>query len=962
MSWLSSFFGKATPVPPVGQEPGTTFTGETPLEEDILIHELASGTDITEYKADPSGLPSFQKLMAMDRERQANHLGRLVHWLIEADRSVREFRSKLADPHNPDLKSGWSMIWGRRRMLHSVMTRLMARKLPVSDETLASMIDWCLESDSRYMMGSYYPLLQIVALVETRSKTEGMPEVVIERLAKLGQMLESQHEDSQIRKTLERIRMILGNAPEIPITAGEVWADAAIADLGGIEASERAAWVQLLHHCKSATGGTPSAKWLKLGATLLGKIDPDQFRSFVSRWFFLTDKKRIHSALTLHQWNVRCAEDAFGNRRYEFLQLLPAERRNWKDLEIIDAAIRKADQPWEYLRHFREQPEAKTLFGEQAPAFDLPEAAPAFAPVEDLLIIPAHMELLTGLTWVAGLIQDAAVSRSLGVMAVSMYRKVPGIGPRAVRVGNACITALGMIGNEDALGQLALLKVKVKFGGAQAALDKAMTRLAEKLGVSREDLEEMSVPAYGMTEVGRLSQRFGESTAVLTIVDSRSTTVSWKRGDGKPQKSVPAAVKADFAEDLKEFMAAKKDIERMLPAQAERLDGLYLHRKSWPLPTWRERYLDHPLIGALARRLLWNFTASEHTVTGIWLKDGIVDRFGNPIVMDEEKTMVSLWHPLHQDIRIVLGWRGFLEEWQIVQPFKQAHREVYLLTPAEEQTLVYSNRFAAHLLRQHQFNALCAARGWKNSLRLMVDSEYPPATRRLPDWGLRAEFWIEGAGTEYGEDTLESGAYRHVSTDQVRFYQINAGQVSAHASGGGYSSGWRSQGVAEPVPLAQVDPLVFSEVMRDVDLFVGVSSVGNDPTWLDGGRNEQRRDYWQNISFGELNASAHTRKEILEKLVPKLKIAAVCSLEDKFLIVRGQRHSYKIHLGSGNILIMPQDKYLCIVPAQGQIEKAGERLYLPFEGDRILSVILSKAFLLAADDKITDATILRQLG
>jgi hypothetical protein len=35
---------------------------------------------------------------------------------------------------------------------------------------------------------------------------------------------------------------------------------------------------------------------------------------------------------------------------------------------------------------------------------------------------------------------------------------------------------------------------------------------------------------------------------------------------------------------------------------------------------------------------------------------------------------------------------------------------------------------------------------------------------------------------------------------------------------------------------------------------------------------------------------------------------------------------------------------------------------LPFEGDGALSVILSKAFLLAADDKITDATILRQLG
>ena len=32
-----------------------------------------------------------------------------------------------------------------------------------------------------------------------------------------------------------------------------------------------------------------------------------------------------------------------------------------------------------------------------------------------------------------------------------------------------------------------------------------------------------------------------------------------------------------------------------------------------------------------------------------------------------------------------------------------------------------------------------------------------------------------------------------------------------------------------------------------------------------------------------------------------------------------------------------------------------------FEGDSLLAVILSKAFLLAADDKITDTTITRQI-
>jgi len=73
-----------------------------------------------------------------------------------------------------------------------------------------------------------------------------------------------------------------------------------------------------------------------------------------------------------------------------------------------------------------------------------------------------------------------------------------------------------------------------------------------------------------------------------------------------------------------------------------------------------------------------------------------------------------------------------------------------------------------------------------------------------------------------------------------------------------------------------------------------------------------------------------------------------------------QLRSYKIHLGSGNILMTPNDQYLCIVPKQSATAGDG-KVFLPFEGDTLLSVILSKAFLLAADDRIADSSIVSQL-
>ncbi len=118
--------------------------------------------------------------------------------------------------------------------------------------------------------------------------------------------------------------------------------------------------------------------------------------------------------------------------------------------------------------------------------------------------------------------------------------------------------------------------------------------------------------------------------------------------------------------------------------------------------------------------------------------------------------------------------------------------------------------------------------------------------------------------------------------------------------------------------------------------------------------------YWHAYSFGELSATAETRRDVLVQILPKLKIAARCRLEGRYLLVEGDMKTYKIHLGSGNILMSPNDQYLCIVPGQIGATAKG-KVFLPFEGDSTLSVILSKAFMLAEDRRIKDRSILSQI-
>jgi hypothetical protein len=153
-------------------------------------------------------------------------------------------------------------------------------------------------------------------------------------------------------------------------------------------------------------------------------------------------------------------------------------------------------------------------------------------------------------------------------------------------------------------------------------------------------------------------------------------------------------------------------------------------------------------------------------------------------------------------------------------------------------------------------------------------------------------------------------------------------------------------------------PIVFSEGMRDVDLFVSVCSIGVDPTWTP---ERDNYSYWASYNTGELRDSALNRRDLLQRILPALMIAPQCRIDDRWLVVEGKLCTYKIHISSGGVFMSPSDRYLCIVPKTTK-KSASDDVFLPFESDGMLSLILSKAFLLADDININDRTIIRQIG
>ncbi|MQY11384.1 hypothetical protein SRB5_15000 [Streptomyces sp. RB5] len=486
-------------------------------------------------------------------------------------------------------------------------------------------------------------------------------------------------------------------------------------------------------------------------------------------------------------------------------------------------------------------------------------------------------------------------------------------------VAGAAINALAETDGPAALESLWKLRTAIRDRALRKQIDTALRTAAARQGITPEQLVERSVPDHGLNPDGSLERTLGEHRVRIAIEGPVTVRLTFTGPNKRTSRTAPAAVKNGHEDGLRELKAVAKEIRATLSGERARLEGLMSQDgRVWPYDEWRRHYRDHPVTGTLTRALIWEFEGGD----GTW-------RAALPGDADDEARRVRLWHPVRASVEDITAWRERVVAEELRQPFKQAFREIYLLTPAEEETREYSNRFAAHIVHYQQLYALLKERGWQAEYL----GHYIEGAARGEFGGGEWRAWFDHVAME----NRTSYEVAYASTDRVRF-ERRAGK------------GWRD------TPLAEVPAMVFSEVMRDVDLFVGVTSIAADPEWTDQGDDPYGR-YWRTAVFGELTASAEIRREALGRILPRLRIAGRCELRGRYLRVVGELGTYRIHLGSGNVLMEPDDAYLCIVPASG---RRATGVFLPFEDDR-LSLILSKAMLLAGDDRITDMSILRQI-
>ena len=386
-----------------------------------------------------------------------------------------------------------------------------------------------------------------------------------------------------------------------------------------------------------------------------------------------------------------------------------------------------------------------------------------------------------------------------------------------------------------------------------------------------------------------------EETTVFIKIDEFGQTKIVFEKNGKVLKTMPAKLKKNkYIEEIKEvnknlteqYRRSKKMLEEAME------DGTEFYNYEI------KNLMENPVISPLLDTLVFK---SENNLG--YYSDGSLVTVNGEIIELEENKMLKIAHAL--DLYNSGKWSEYQQDLftkEIKQPFKQVFREIYVKT-ADEKGKDNSLRYAGHQIQPHKTVAVLKNRRWvadyeEGLQKIYYKNNIIAKIYAMADWFSPSD--IEAPTLEW-----------------VCFYDRKT---------------------FKPVMIDDVPDLIFTEVMRDVDLAVSVAHVGGvDPE--------------------ASHSTVEMRKAIVEFNLKLFKLSNV-TFTERHAIIKGKRAEYTVHLGSG-VVHQKAGAEINVLPVHSQHRG---RIFLPFvDEDPKTAEIMSKIILFAEDTKIKDPFILEQI-
>ncbi|WP_335943019.1 DUF4132 domain-containing protein [Fusobacterium polymorphum] len=364
---------------------------------------------------------------------------------------------------------------------------------------------------------------------------------------------------------------------------------------------------------------------------------------------------------------------------------------------------------------------------------------------------------------------------------------------------------------------------------------------------------------------------------------------------GKELKSLPTKLKKDkYIEDIKEVHKNLKEQYRRSRKMLEEAmeDGIEFYGYEI------ENLMTNPVIAPILKSLIFKMGNDLGYYVDKKLKSA---KKKSVAVKDDSLLKIAHCFDLFESGEWATYQKDIFDR-ELKQPFKQVFRELYVKT-VDEKGRDKSLRYAGHQVQPAKTVALLKTRRW------IIDGQE----------GLEKVYYKENIIAKIFAlaDWFSPADIEAPTLEEVQFFDRKT---------------------FKPILIDDVPDLIFTEVMRDIDLVVSVAHIGDvDPE--------------------ASHSTIEMRKAIVEFNCKLFKLKNVTFTENHALI-KGERAEYSIHLGSG-LVHQKAGSAINVLPVHSQHRG---RVFLPFiDDDPKTAEIMAKVLLFAQDDKIKDVFILEQI-
>ncbi|WP_336039159.1 DUF4132 domain-containing protein [Fusobacterium polymorphum] len=364
---------------------------------------------------------------------------------------------------------------------------------------------------------------------------------------------------------------------------------------------------------------------------------------------------------------------------------------------------------------------------------------------------------------------------------------------------------------------------------------------------------------------------------------------------GKELKSLPTKLKKDkYIEAIKEVHKNLKEQYRRSRKMLEEAmeDGIEFYGYEI------ENLMTNPVIAPILKSLIFKMGNDLGYYVDKKLKSA---KKKSVAVKDDSLLKIAHCFDLFESGEWATYQKDIFDR-ELKQPFKQVFRELYVKT-VDEKGRDKSLRYAGHQVQPAKTVALLKTRRW------IIDGQE----------GLEKVYYKENIIAKIFAlaDWFSPADIEAPTLEEVQFFDRKT---------------------FKPILIDDVPDLIFTEVMRDIDLVVSVAHIGDvDPE--------------------ASHSTIEMRKAIVEFNCKLFKLKNVTFTENHALI-KGERAEYSIHLGSG-LVHQKAGSAINVLPVHSQHRG---RVFLPFiDDDPKTAEIMAKVLLFAQDDKIKDVFILEQI-